>query len=70
MRRQDDGQQTVLEAVVEEDVAERGRDERAKAVVEQRPRRVLARAAAAEVAAREQDLRALVAWLVQHEVAG
>src|ERR1700752_3381838 len=68
MRRQDDGEQTVLEAVVEEDVAERGRNERAKPVVEQRPRRVLARAAAAEVAARKQYLRALVALLVQHEV--
>ena len=34
----------------------------------QRPRRVLARRAAAEVLAREQDRRALVARLVQHEV--
>src|SRR5690606_8033183 len=40
----------------------------AKAVVFQRPRSVLARAAAAEVVAREQDLRAVVARLVEHEV--
>src|SRR4029077_20665034 len=45
-----------------------GREERGKAVVGERPGRVLARAAAAEVAAREQNLRALVARLVEHEV--
>ena len=66
--RQHDRQQAVLEAVVVEDVGVRRRDHRAEAVVGERPRRVLARAAAAEVAAREQDRRALVARLVQHEV--
>ena len=67
-RRKHDRQEPVLEAVVEEDVAERRRDHRAEAVVHQRPRRMLARGAAAEVLAREQDRRAPVARLVQHEV--
>src|SRR6185503_5268987 len=65
---QHDRQQAVLEAVVVEDVRVRRRDQRAKAVIGERPRRVLARAAAAEVAPREQDRRALVTRLVQHEV--
>src|SRR5436190_6836275 len=46
--------QAVLEAVVEEDVGERGCDHAAKAVVQQRPRRMLARGAAAEILARQQ----------------
>src|SRR5262245_6051904 len=53
---QRDRQEAVLERVVQEDLAERGRDDRAEAVVAQRPRRVLARGADAEVLAREQDL--------------
>src|SRR5688572_7380964 len=61
-------QQAVLEAVGEKDVAERRRDHAAEADVHQRPRRVLARRAAAEVLAREQDGRALVARLVEHEL--
>ena len=48
----DDGQQPVLQRVVAEDVGELGADHGAEAVVEQRPRRVLARRAAAEVVAR------------------
>ena len=65
---QHDRQQAVLVAVVEEDVGVRRRDQRPEAVVGQRPGRVLARAAAAEVAPREQDRRALVARLVEHEL--
>ncbi|GBH23829.1 hypothetical protein BvRS1_08780 [Burkholderia vietnamiensis] len=65
---QHDRQQPVLVAVVEEDVGEARRDDRAEAVLLERPRRVLARAAAAEVLAGEQHRRALVARLVQHEV--
>src|SRR5678815_4480014 len=61
------GQEAVLQGVVLEDLAERGRDHRLEAVVAQRPGRMLARGADAEVAAREQDLRPLVARLVQHE---
>ena len=62
------GQQPVLEAVVEEDVGERRRDQRAEAVIGERPGRVLARAAAAEVLPREQDRGAPVARLVEHEI--
>src|SRR5260221_4339235 len=61
-------QHAVLEAVGEEDVAERWRDHTAKAVVDQRPGRVLARGAAAEVLAPEKDRRALVARLIEHEL--
>src|SRR6185503_5745043 len=66
--RQRDRQEAVLQRVVLEDLAERGRDHGAEAVIAQRPRRVLARGADAEVPAREQDLRALVARLVQDEL--
>src|SRR6478736_4297703 len=61
-------QKAVLEAVVEENVGERRRDHAAEARVHQRPGRVLARGAAAEVLAREQDARALVLRPVQHEL--
>ena len=60
-------QEAVLERVVEEDVGERRRDDAAKAVVHQRPWRMLARGAAAEVLAPEKNGRAFVARLVQHE---
>ena len=63
-----DRQDAVLEAVVVEDVGERGGDHAADAEVEQRPGRVLARGAAAEVLARHQDLRLAVGRLVEHEV--
>src|SRR5262245_39422914 len=62
-----DRQETVLQRVVLENLAERGRDHGAKAVVAQRPGCVLARRADAEVLAGEQDLRALVARLIEHE---
>src|SRR5690606_21881387 len=65
---QHDRQQAVLEAVVVEDVGEAGRDDRAEAILVQRPRRVLARGAAAEVLARQQHAGALVAREVEHEV--
>src|SRR5262245_6257614 len=61
-------QEAVLEAVGEENVGEGRRDHAAEAVVHQRPRRVLARRAAAEVLAREQDVRALVLRPVEHEL--
>ena len=66
--RQRDGQQAVLEAVVKEDVGIAGRNDGAKAVLVQRPGRVLARGAAAEVLACQQDRRTCIARLVQHEV--
>ena len=54
-------QQAVLEAVIEEDVGIAGGDDDAESVVFQCPRRMFARRAAAEVFARQQDLRTLVA---------
>ena len=54
--RQRDRQDAVLEAVVVEDVGEARRDHAADAEVEQRPGRVLARRAAAEVLAGDEDL--------------
>src|SRR5207245_9199781 len=47
---------------------EGGGDDGAKAIVQQCPWRVLPRAAAPEVQSREQDLSALIARRVQHEV--
>src|SRR5918999_1460126 len=63
-----DRQQAVLEAVDEEDVGERGRDQTMEAVVAQRPGRVLARGAAAEVLAPEEDGCRLVPRLIEHEL--
>ena len=59
---------TVFVAVVEEDVGEAGGDDGAEAVVVQCPRGVFARGAAAEVFARQQDLRALVTRLIQGKI--
>jgi hypothetical protein len=53
--RQHDRQQADLRAVGEEDVGEARRDDRAEAVVLQRPGRVLAARAAAEVRAGGED---------------
>src|SRR5690606_14923616 len=65
---QHDGQQAVLQRVAAEDVGDLAADDRAQAQVEQRPRRVLARGTAAEVAAGDQDLRALVSRAVERKV--
>ena len=65
---QHDGQQAVLEAVIEEDVGKAGGDDGAKAILVQRPGGVLAARSAAEVLARQQDGGARIARLVQHEV--
>src|SRR3569623_551820 len=67
-RLQHDGQDAVIETVVEKDIGVAGRDDDAETIIEQRPRRVLARGTAAEVVAREQDLRALITRLIQHEI--
>src|SRR6266446_592685 len=66
--RQHDRQNAVLEAVVVEDVGEGRRDNAAYAEIEQRPGRVLARRAAAEIRARDEDLRVSVCRLVEHKV--
>ncbi len=55
--RHHDRQQRILQRVAFEDVGERGADHGAEAELRERPRRVLARTAAAEVIAGEQDLR-------------
>ena len=68
MRGENDRQQSVLEAVVVEDIGEAGGDHRAEAVFVQRPRRVFARGAAAEVLARQQHAGAGIARGVEHEI--
>src|SRR6202521_4401606 len=65
---QDHGKEPVLEGIVEEDVGERRRDDRLETILLQCPRGVLARGAAAEVLARQQDRSPLVARLVQDEI--
>src|SRR6185312_11494370 len=66
--RQNDRKNAVLEAVVVEDVGEARRNHALDAEVEQRPRRMLAARAAAEIRAGDQDLRLLVRRLVEHEI--
>src|SRR5690606_8804775 len=63
-----DRQQAVLEAVVVEDVGKARRDDGAEAILVQRPRRMFARRATAEVLTRQQHAGALVAREVQPEV--
>lgn len=61
-------QHAVLERVVEEDVAEAGRDDALDAEIEQRPGSVLAAGAAAEVGTRaDEDLGVAVGGLVEDE---
>jgi hypothetical protein len=62
-----DRQDAVLEAVVVEDVCEGCGDDAADAEVEQRPGRMLAGRAAAEIVACDQDLRLAIGRLVQDE---
>src|SRR5262245_56962051 len=63
-----DHEQPVLEAIVVENIGETGRDDRLKTVLQQRPWRVLARGAAAEVLARQEYRGALVTRLIQDEI--
>src|SRR5690554_1460775 len=62
---QDDRQQTILIAVVEENVGVAGRNDGAKAILRQCPGCVLAAGTATEVLARQQDGCLLIARLVQ-----
>src|SRR5690348_264305 len=64
---QDDGQQAGLGGVAAEDVTEPRGDHGPEAVVGQGPDRVLAGRAGAEVGAGDQDGRAVVLRLVEHE---
>ena len=61
-------QQAVVDAVGLEDLAEAGRHDAAQPRCHQRPRRLLAAGAAAEVGPGHQDLRAAPGIAVQHEV--
>jgi hypothetical protein len=61
------GQQPVLQRIVAEDIGEGGANHGAEAMIQQRPGRVLARRAAAKVATHDQDLRAAIGRLVEHE---
>src|SRR5262249_18837646 len=63
-----DRQQSVLEAVVPEDVCKRRADHRAKAEPQQRPGRMLARAAAAKIVSRYQNAGPVRARLVQNKL--
>src|SRR5207249_5031333 len=65
--RELDRQQTDLQGVVAEDVAEARGDHRAEARVLDRPRRVLAAGPTAEVGTGQHDRRAGVARIVEHE---
>ena len=67
LRVDDDRQQAVLERVALEDVGAAGRDDRLDAPGDERPRRVLARRAAAEVVAGEEDPAAGHLGLVEDE---
>src|SRR5688572_9075948 len=64
----DDRQQAVLETVAPEDVGDLGTDHRAESPVVKRPRGVLTRGTAAEVATGHQDPAALRLRLIEHEV--
>src|SRR6202035_2220205 len=66
--RDADRQNPVLEAIIVENVAERGRDHAADAEIEQRPWRVLAARAAAEIVAGNQGLGVAVGRLVEDEI--
>src|SRR5690606_33020182 len=61
-------QDAVLEAVVVENIGEGGRDHAAYAEVEQRPWRMLAARAAAEIVAGDEDLGVAIGRLVEHEI--
>src|SRR5687768_1401908 len=70
MRRaiDDDGQQAVLQRVAAKDVRNPQADDGANAEVEQGPRRMLARRAAAEVVAGDENARPAILGFIQHEV--
>ena len=62
------GRMPFLKQLPWKDVGEIRRDDAAYAEIQQRPRRVLARTAAAEILMRDQDFRLAVGRLVQHEI--
>jgi len=65
-RRVDDHrQEAVLQGIAAEDVGDLRADDGAKAIIEERPGRMLARGAAAEVAARDEDAAIAAAALLR-----
>ena len=66
--RHDCGQHTVLRGVAVEDVGEAGGDDHAETVVAQRPHRVFARRADAEIRSGDQNLALLIFGAVEHEI--
>ena len=67
-RRDADRQHAILEAVIVENIAERGRDHAADAEIHQRPGRVFPRGTAAEIVAGDQDLGFAIGRLVEDEI--
>ena len=62
------GSSPFFKRIVAEDVGERGGDDGAEAETGQRPGRMFAARAAAEVVTRQEDLCALRLWLVEDEI--
>src|SRR5712691_1614668 len=65
---QPDRKETILGAVVGENVGERRRDHRPEAEVAERPHRMFTRRSTSKILPRDQNARAFVAWLIEHEV--
>lgn len=63
-----DREDAAVAAVVLEDVGERGRDDNAETEIFHRPGSVLARGTATKILARDQNRRAFVTGLVEHEL--
>src|ERR1700722_771073 len=68
VRRNHNREQRILERVLAENIREGSAQHRAESELRERPRGVFPRAAAAEVIARQQDLRALYAGLIEDEI--
>src|SRR5438046_9214927 len=68
VRRRHNGQQRILQRVALEDIGERRADHGAKAELRQRPGRVLAGTATAEIVACQQNVRTLGLRLAQDEI--
>src|SRR5690242_12337032 len=64
----DDRQQAVLEGVIAKNLGDLATDHGAKTKIQQRPRRMLARGTAAEVAARNQYRTTARFRLIQNEI--
>src|SRR6266849_10536042 len=63
-----DGEDAVLETIVVEDIAERGRNDAGDAEILERPRRMLTGRTAAEIVAGNKNLCLAISRFVEHEV--